>query len=156
MLLTAIVGFMGTASAATTTTNLAVSANVMATCGVSTTGLAFGTYDPTSGLALNQTATITTTCTNGTPYNIGLDAGTGTGATTAIRIMTDTTADQLPYGLFQDVGHTTNWGNTIGTDTVAGTGTGAAQATTVYGQIAAATPANTGSYTDTVLLTVSY
>lgn len=156
VLLTAIVGFTGTTSAATTTTNLAVSANVLGTCSVMTTSLAFGTYDPAQPTDLTQTATITTNCTTGIGYDIGLSAGGGPGATTANRIMTDPAADQLPYSLFSDSGYTTNWGDTVGIDTVAATGTGAAQATTVYGKITALTPAVTGSYTDTVLVTITY
>jgi spore coat protein U-like protein len=155
MLLTAIVGFTGAASAATTTTNLAVSANVLGTCAVSTTGLAFGTYDPNQGTDLNQTATISTNCTTGIPYDIGLDAGMGAGATVTSRLMTSG-ANTLAYGLYSDAAYTTNWGNTVGTDTVAATGTGAAQTTTVYGKITAGTPAATGSYTDTVVVTISY
>jgi spore coat protein U-like protein len=50
----------------------------------------------------------------------------------------------------------TNWGNTVGTDTVAGTGNGAAQALTVYGQIAAGLYVTPGSYTDTITATVTY
>jgi spore coat protein U-like protein len=155
MLLTAIVGFTGTASAATTTTSLAVSANVIGTCTVSTAGLAFGTYDPAQPTDLTQTATISTTCTTGIAYDIGLDAGTGAGATVANRLMTSG-GNTLAYGLYSDSGHTTNWGNTVGTDTVAATGTGAAQTATVYGKITAGTPAVLGSYADSVLVTVTY
>lgn len=155
MLLTAIVGFMGTASAATTSTNMTVTASVVGACNVSTTNLAFGTYNPTSATPLAQTATITTICTNGAPYDIGLSAGTGSGATVTNRLMTSG-ANTLSYGLYSDAGHTTNWGDTVGTDTVALTGTGAGQGTTVYGQIPALYPAQAGAYSDTVLVTVTY
>jgi spore coat protein U-like protein len=159
MLLTAIVGFTGTASAATTTTSMTVSANVLGTCVVSTTGIAFGTYDPVQATALTSSTTISTTCTSGLNYNIALDAGLGSGASTSNpRIMTSNTnpADTLAYGLFRDSGYTQNWGNTVGTDTVALAGTGAAQTTTVYGQIAPGLVTNTGQYLDTVTVTVSY
>ena len=43
----------------------------------------------------------------------------------------------LGYGLYSDATWTTNWGNTAATNWVSGTGTGAAQALTVYGQIPA-------------------
>jgi spore coat protein U-like protein len=36
---------------------------------------------------VNQSGTITVLCTNGTTYNVGLDAGTGTGATVSNRKM---------------------------------------------------------------------
>jgi hypothetical protein len=43
----------------------------------------------------------------------------------------------LGYVLTSDALHAVNWGGTISTDTVAGIGNGAAQAITVYGQVAA-------------------
>ncbi len=56
---------------------------------------------------------------------------------------------------FANSGYTTVWGNTIGTNTVTGTGTGAAQSFTVYAQNTNAnfTP---DSYADTVGVTVTY
>lgn len=100
------------------------------------------------------------TCTNTTPYNVGLSAGGATGATVTARKMTGTTGLAtgvlLGYGLFTDSGHVTNWGNTIGTDTVTGTGSGAAQALTVYGEIPASELVAPGSYSDTITATVSY
>lgn len=57
---------------------------------------------------------------------------------------------------FSNSGRTTNWGNTVGTDTVAGTGSGVAQTLTVYGQIPASQFVRSGSYTDTVVATVTY
>jgi len=72
------------------------------------------------------------------------------------RSMTGPSSSHLAYKLFSNSGHTTNWGNTVGTDTVAGTGTGAAQSLTVYGQITAAQFVRPGSYTDTVTATITY
>ncbi|MBS0432870.1 MAG: spore coat protein U domain-containing protein, partial [Proteobacteria bacterium] len=48
------------------------------------------------------------------------------------------------------------WGNTIGTNTVASTGTGSAQAFTVYGQVPAQTTPPAAVYNDTVNVTVTY
>jgi len=154
--LVAAVAFVGTASAATTTTNFGVTATVAGSCTLSTVPtLAFGTYDPTSGSNLDASTSITTTCTNTTPYNIGLDAGTASGATVSSRKMTSG-GSTLSYNLYRDSARTQNWGNTVGTDTLALTGSGAAQSATVYGRIPAGTPANIGSYSDTVMVTVSY
>ena len=98
---------------------------------------------------------MTTTCTLAAPYNIGLNAGTGTGATVAARKMTSG-ANLLTYSLFQDAAHLVVWGNTIGTDTVALVGTGLAAATTVYGRIPALQNVPVGSYTDTITATVTF
>jgi spore coat protein U-like protein len=70
--------------------------------------------------------------------------------------MTGPASAVLSYGLFQNAGFTTNWGQTTGTDTVTGTGNGAAQAITVYGQVAAGQYVAPGSYVDTVTATVTY
>lgn len=141
------------AEASTATSTFTVSATVPATCTVAATNLAFGSY---TGTLSNATSTITATCTNSTSYNVGLNAGTVTGATVSTRAMTGPSGATLSYGLFQDSGHTTNWGDTVGTDTESGTGTGAAQNLTVYGQIPAGQFPTPGSYTDTITVTVTY
>lgn len=135
------------------TTSFAVTSTVQAYCTVSATSLAFGTY---AGALLNSTSTITATCTNTTPYKIGLNAGTATGATVTNRSMTGPGAALLHYSLFSDSGHTTNWGNTLGVDTVSKTGSGTAQALTVYGQVPAGQYVTPGSYADTITVTLTY
>lgn len=65
-------------------------------------------------------------------------------------------ANLLAYALYSDSGRTTNWGNTVSTDTVPGTGNGSAQTLTVYGRIAAAQYVTPGSYADTITATITY
>ena len=117
--------------------------------------MAFGSYNNT---LLTSTATVTATCSNTTPYNVGLSAGTASGATVTTRAMfvSGTPSVVLNYGLYSNSGRTTNWGMTVGTDTVTGTGNGSAQAITVYGQIPAGQLVAPGSYTDTITATVTY
>jgi spore coat protein U-like protein len=62
----------------------------------------------------------------------------------------------LHYSLFQDSARTINWGNTVGTDTVAGTGNGGGQTLTVYGQIPSGQGNRPGTYNDTITVTVTY
>jgi spore coat protein U-like protein len=114
-------------------------------------------FDPSGVLAtaINQTSTLQIQCTNTTPYNIGLNAGTATGATVTSRKMTSG-SNTISYSLFSNPGMTTNWGETVGTDTVASTGTGATQSFTVYGQVPAQSTPAPGSYSDTVTVTVTY
>jgi spore coat protein U-like protein len=141
------------ADAATTTTTFGVTATVQATCLVSATPLAFGTY---TGAVATSTSAVSVTCTNTTPYNVGLSAGLATGATVTTRQMTGPASALLGYALFSDSARTVNWGQTIGTDTVTGTGNGGAQAITVYGQATAGQFVAPGSYTDTITATVTY
>jgi spore coat protein U-like protein len=144
-----------TGYSATATTTLTVQVAITATCTInSASALNFGTQGVLAA-NVDQSSTIQLTCTNTTPYNIGLNAGTGTGATVATRKLTSG-ANTINYTLYSNSGRTTVWGNTVGTDTVAATGNGAAQNYTVYGRIPAQTSPAPGSYTDTITVTVTY
>jgi spore coat protein U-like protein len=134
---------------------MTVQVSITATCLInSASALNFGTQGVLAA-NVDQTSTIQVTCTNTTPYNIGLNAGTGTGATVAVRKLTSG-ANTVNYTLYSNSGRTTVWGNTVGTDTVAATGNGAAQNYTVYGRIPAQTTPAPGSYADTITVTVTY
>ncbi len=137
----------------TATTSFQVTAVIQATCTIVANPLAFGNY---SGLVLNSTTTIFVTCSKATAYNLGLNAGTSTDATVTNRNMTGPASALLNYKLFSNSGLTINWGNTVGTDTVPGTGNGAAQSLTVYGQIPAGQLVRPGTYTDTITATLTY
>src|SRR5215469_4317123 len=149
-----IAAYLGStaAHAATATTTFAVTATVQATCLITANPLAFGTY---TGAQIATTTTVQATCTNTTPYNVGLNPGTATGATVATRKMTGPASATLNYSLYQDSAHTINWGQTVGTDTEAGTGNGSAQSLTIYGLLPAAQYPGPGSYTDTITATVT-
>ena len=143
--------------AAVETTTFNVTATVAAACTVSATDLAFGAYVPAAALSDDASSTVTTNCTLTVPYNIGLDAGIGTGATIPLRQMTGSpTADLLTYSLYRDAAHALVWGNTIGTNTVALVGTGLAVPTTVFGRIPALQNVSVGTYTDTITATVTF
>jgi spore coat protein U-like protein len=137
----------------TATTTFSVTVTIAKACSVSATNLAFGTYTRTQ---VRATSTISVNCTNLAPYNVGLSAGLATGATVTNRSMTGPASALLKYQLFSNSGYTTNWGNTVGTDTVAGTGNGSTQPLTVFGQIPAGEFTAQGNYTDTIVVTVTY
>lgn len=143
------------AYAATDTDQFQVTATVIAACDVVAQDLPFLNYDPVSSSPLDASATVAVTCTNGTTYNVGLDAGAGSGATVSSRRMTSG-ANTLSYSIYTNAARSTVWGATLGVDTVAGTGTGAQQTLTMYGRAPAHQTAPTGSYTDTVTVTVTY
>lgn len=145
--------FAPAAPAATATGSMAVSATVLSTCIVAATPMAFGNYGSTQ---LDSTASVVVTCSNGTTYNVGLDAGTGSGASVASRKMTSGAGATLNYVLYRDSSRSTVWGSTVGTDTLAGTGNGLAQTLSVYGRIAASQYPGSGVYNDTVVVTVTY
>jgi spore coat protein U-like protein len=143
------------ASASTTTSTFTTQVTLAATCVInSASTLNFGSQGVLTA-NVDQTSTIAVQCTNTTPYNIGLDVGTGTGATVGVRKLTSGGAT-VNYTLYSDSGRTTVWGNTVGTDTVAASGSGAAQNYTVYGRVPSQTTPAPGTYTDTVTVTVTY
>jgi spore coat protein U-like protein len=147
--------FVPPSNATTTTSTFTASITIQASCQVvSSNTLNFGTQGV---LVANNdtTATFTVQCTNTTPYNVGLNAGTTAGGTVTTRLMANG-ANTVSYKMYSDSGRTTNWGNTVGTDTVAGTGNGATQTLTIYGRVPAQTTPAPATYTDTVTVTVTY
>ncbi len=136
------------------TTSFTVTATVSSNCTLSVASVSFGNY---TGARSQPGATpITLNCTSTVTFNIGLDAGQGSGATTTTRKMTSKASGTLNYQLFQDSARTTNWGNTVGTDTVSGTGTGASQTVNIYPSAPAGQSAAPGTYSDTVIATLTY
>ncbi len=145
------------ASASTVGGTLNTSATVTANCTVSTSALAFGNVNTISGSNVDGTGGLTVTCTSGTAWAASAGAGAGTGATLAARKMT-AGANLLGYNLYTSSAYTTVWGDGTGsTATIGGTGSGSAQAVTVYGRVAAGqTTVPAGSYADTVAVTITY
>jgi spore coat protein U domain-containing protein, fimbrial subunit CupE1/2/3/6 len=136
----------------TATTSFIVTATISNSCTISAGNLSFGTY---TGAVLNGTSMIVVSCTKNAPYYVGLNAGTATGATVTTRKLTSGT-HTLNYALYSNSGHSTNWGNTVGTDTVTGAGSGTNQQLTVYGQIPANQSLIPGTYSDTITATITY
>jgi spore coat protein U-like protein len=141
--------------AAQHTDTMAVSATVVDSCMVVGGAVAFGNVDP-FGAGVAATGDITTLCTTGTVYRVGLGAGNSVGATTSTRKMTNATTT-LNYGLFSDPAHAANFDD-IGTAGIfTGTGSGLVQHVPVYGLV----PGNQstviiGAYTDVVNVTVDF
>ncbi len=145
------------AFASTATATFAVSATVVKTCIVSSSGLAFGNY---TGIAItNTTGTISVTCTNTTPYTVTLSQG-ASGSYTG-RYMTYTsgsTTYDLNYQLYTTSSDGNIFGdnNSDGTSDDTGTGSGSAQTITVYGVVAAGQYPPPGAYSDSLTATVTY
>lgn len=144
------------AYAATATAQFNVTITIQSNClVVSATDLAFGTQGVISA-NIDVQSTISVQCTNTTPYTIGIDAGNGAGATVAARKMTGPAAATVTYSAYRDAARTLVWGTTIGTDTVAATGSGSAQPVTVYGRVPPQTTPAAGAYSDILTVTVTY
>ena len=145
----------GLSAAATTTSTFTVQMTIDASCTItSASTLSFGNSSALTG-NVDQTSVLQVQCSNTTPYNIGLNAGTAAGATVTTRKLTSA-GNTINYGLYRDAGRSLNWGNTAGTDTVSATGNGSAQSHTVYGRVPAQATPSPATYTDTVTVTVTY
>lgn len=143
------------ALSATSTANLAVQMTLEASCTFSAAAAVnFGGHSA-AGADVDVTSAVTINCAGGTTFNIGLDKGQGSGATYAARKMTSGT-NTLTYSLYSDSARTMVWGDSIGTDTVAGTGRGAAMSYPIYGRVPAQGLAAPGNYVDTVKITITY
>jgi len=151
------------------TANLAVSASVAANCTISTSGVAFGAYDPigaNAAAALTTSGSVTIACTKGTASTITL--GQGNNYSGGRRMAGG--GDFLTYELYQPTntnpgaGSTcsyvgpTVWGTTGGqifTPTVATSK--AARSYKVCGSVPAGQdPSVAANYTDTVVATVNF
>ena len=151
------------AEAGTATGNLTVQLTVTSSCTIGAATLNFGSVAGTSLLATPVTGstTVSVTCTNGSPYSIGM--GQGANYLSTNRMASGT--NYIGYNLYTDSAYTHLWGTTTSASSCTGgsntcdlgTGNGSAQTVTIYGQIPiVATAPASGSYSDTVIMTITY
>lgn len=154
----AVAAFGPSASAATATANLGVSATVTNNCTISTSPVAFGSYDPVvthASTDLDGSGTVTVACTKGATSTVGL--GLGSNASGSTRRMTDGATNYLSYELYQDAGRTTVWGNAgAGLYNPGAAPSKTARNFTVYGRVTSNQDVPAGSYNDTVVATVNF
>ncbi len=146
----------GSASAGTATSSFGVSLAITAQCVINSTTLMDFNSATIGVLNANNdaTSTLKVQCTNTTPFDIGLDGGTS-GGTVTQRLLINA-GHTINYNLYTTSGFGTVWGNTVHTDTVANTGTGAEQIFTIYGRVPPQTTPAPGTYTDLVTVTITY
>lgn len=132
-----------------------VSANVTNKCTVNAGSLDFGTNSGLLNTVVNANAALSIQCSTGTAYHIGLNAGQHSGGSINARQMA-LGANTINYQLFRNAARTLIWGNTVGTNTVAGTGAGNTQNLTVYGSVPPQNTPPAGIYNDTIVVTVTY
>jgi spore coat protein U-like protein len=134
-----------------------VTMRIVADCAIGANGIDFGQTQGVLSTAVTGSSNISVTCSNTTPYNIGLNAGTGTGSSGTTRYLsgTGTNTGTVRFNLFQAPG-ATPWGNTQGTDTLGGTGNGSAQNLTVYAEIPVQATPTPDSYKSTITATVYF
>lgn len=147
----------------------ATCAHAAADCAVATNGLAFGVYDPTASLPNQSVGTVTVTCTyvapggsTTVPFTLALSAGTS-GNFTQRQLASGT--KRLDYNLYRDAARTQVIGTgTGGSYTLTGSltvGPGAGNGTrtqtfSIYGAVPAPQDAQTGTYGDALMATLTF
>jgi spore coat protein U-like protein len=139
-------------------------ASAAESCTLSGGSANFGIYDPIAAAPLDTTGTLQVTCTSGLPvivdYEIHLD--TGQGGSFVPRAMTNGSS-LLTYNLYTDATRTVVWGDgTGGTGLVSikyalpRPGVTQTDTWTVYGRIGAGQVVSTGTYLDTITVTLVF
>lgn len=140
-------------AAGTATGTVDVSLNVSSACSVTAQPLDFGTTAAFDA-AINSSSATTVKCTPNAPYTVFLDYGANAATGTQRKLKSTTGATTVNYNLYSDSGRTSPWGGALAG--VTGTGNGAEQAMTIYGQVPTQTAVAAGDYKDTVTVTVNY
>lgn len=122
-----------------------------ATCSLGVQGVNFGDYDFLSSQNLDSVGHVTVTCDVSASFTISLSTGAGTYASRTMQSGTH----QLHYNLFTDAAHTIVWGDgTGGSATVSGSGTSIDEI--VYGSVPAGQNPYVGTYSDTIVVTLTF
>ena len=132
-------------------------------CSVSSTGVAFGAYNPTNGSPTDATGNVHVVCTVllvSVLAQTNISLSTGGSGTYSPRKMSSG-AHLLDYNLYQEASHTTVWGDGTGgtaiiTDNVLIAVLGTSIDHTIYGRIPPNQFAAAGSYSDTITVTVEF
>ena len=134
-----------------------VQANNVATCNVTTTPMDFGTVADL-GTAQSATSQLGITCTRGTNYTVGLSNGINGGTSPTNRKLASASApgSSITYGIYRDTAFSQPWGQTVGSNTVSGVGTGTQQLVIAYGRMPVQAKPSPASYSDTIVVTVTY
>ncbi|WP_338868912.1 spore coat U domain-containing protein [Myxococcus stipitatus] len=126
----------------------------------STVGPSFGAYTSAATLPLDTTGSITYRCDSQPALaTIALDLSTGSGGSYSPRTLQGPSGHTLNYNLYQDAARLRIWGNgTLGTTRYGPVlcVNGADVTLTIYGRIPAGQAAAAGSYSDTLVITMTF
>lgn len=132
---------------------LAACGGDVAACSISVVGAAFGPINPLHDQAATSVGNVTVNCEVDTPYDVALSTGA---AGHWARHMTSG-EHTLSYNLYRDALHTEVWGDgSGGTFTVAALAAGQPATHYVYGRVPAQPLARAGTYSDVVVVTVTF
>lgn len=156
-----IVGMLASLFLAPSPARAACSPLSLCSCTVTATAVSFGTYDPLSSVANDSTGTVRVRCILAVALagSFTVDLSTGGSGSYAARKLHNG-ASNLLYNLYNSAARTQVWGNgTGGSVSVSQTFSGLLaidRSLTIYGRIAAGQNVPAGTYSDTILVTVTY
>jgi spore coat protein U-like protein len=138
-------------------TVLVFASRAEAACTISTTAVSFGTYNVFNATDTTSTGTITYRCGN-SDHNITITISTGSSGSFTNRTMKKAT-ENLTYNLYTDAAFTSVWGDGSGptqTYHIGNPPNNTDVNLTVYGRVPAQQDVSAGSYSDTVIATISF
>ena len=133
----------------------------LCSCSVTTSNASFGTYNPTSPAPTDTSGTVTVNCTGLVSLfgSVDITASAGASGNLAQRTMKQGT-NALNYNLYVDATRTIVFGNgTAGTQKITTPLNGLlifGQSATFYGRIPARQWTKSGTYSDTIIVTITY
>ncbi len=141
---------------------------IAATCGISSTGVAFGAYTPNQRTPVDSVGSVTVSCSKSAldsasvtvNYSVNFSSGSASGFSP--REMTSG-VNKLGYNLYQDISRSNVWGDATGGTSNASGSINLSQVMlpvvathTVYSRIFASQNAVPGSYADSIVVTIEY
>lgn len=131
-------------------------------CSVGTTAVTFGNYNPISATATTANGNVAVTCSALVIFTVSyvISMAKGNSATYTPRFM-NLSGVHLNYNLYTTAGFASIWGDGTGgtvtvSDSYTAIGLSETRNYTPFGQIPALQVVGAGTYTDTVLVTVTY
>lgn len=132
-----------------------VTATIPALCYLTVNGINFGAHATSFASPITAAGSIVPQCSNALSFTVSLGGGLS-GATDPTQRKMSNGALQVTYGLYRDSGFALAWGSTNGVNTASGAGTGSPQSISVFGRLPVQPVPGTGTFTDSVVVTLTY
>lgn len=138
---------------------MAVTATVTGTCLLTANPMTFSNSITTLAAAVTAASTLDLDCTAGIPYKIGMGAGNnGLGFPNTTRRMSDGASHFMTYDVYIDAGYGNRFDDVItggAANTISANGAGAISIP-IYGKIPTQTTPPAGTYSDSLMVSVTY
>jgi len=133
----------------------------LCSCSVSTTGIAFGNYNPVAGISTDSSGSIRVQCILlldlAGSYTIALSPG---GSASYVQRRMSNGGSLLGYNLYIDSARSQIWGDGTGVSQIVTNNFAALlavdQTTPIYGRIPAGQNVAAGSYADSIIVTITF